>query len=599
MNGTSIPRPSRPTSSQELAAMAEDFQFQHTIPFKYWARSADTLYQEAGFAMEEGDYRKAYLMLWRHSILVLKHLNTHPEAKSPVNKIIAKPLRDRQSKEVFKRLEQLKPLIDREYEEWKSMTASQKQIEAERSHSRVRSYDSFSARDPTLSGKAKVLDVGDNQDLAIGLAQRDYQLRDARRRGTRQAGVTEELEMERRKGGTWDDWNVQDHKPPPESEHPLERKPEPKHEGSLPEGPINDIDEDEELRKQMEATRRWLDYNAVGEEEDTARVEDAFRHTMSPSSTTSSQSPTTGLKRTPSLPPPRLASRPYHYPSISRPKPLETERAHLDPRPAPLPPPLRPPKEAVAPTTHRLDSGPPERPRKEPEPAAAYKRLPSPTRAPRRPPKEQAAIEPPPKKERIAFRPAAYLENGDPIRPVFIPTRLKEEFLKIASDHTRKGLEMCGMLCGRPINNALFVSCLLIPEQKSTSDTCETENESGMLEYCINEDLLMLGWIHTHPTQTCFMSSRDLHTQAGYQVMMPESIAIVCAPRHEPSYGIFRLTNPPGLPHILQCTKTETFHMHDIDNIYTRASQPHGHVYHSDKLDFYVQDLRPETMRQV
>lgn len=26
--------------------MAENFQFQHTIPFKYWARSADTLYQE-------------------------------------------------------------------------------------------------------------------------------------------------------------------------------------------------------------------------------------------------------------------------------------------------------------------------------------------------------------------------------------------------------------------------------------------------------------------------------------------------------------------------------------------------------------------------
>ncbi|KAL2760976.1 hypothetical protein ACRALDRAFT_1038074 [Sodiomyces alcalophilus JCM 7366] len=591
MNGTSIPKPSRPTSSQELSAMAEDFQFQHTIPFKYWARSADTLYQEAGFAMEEGDYRKAYLMLWRHSILVLKHLNTHPEAKSPINKIIAKPLRDRQNKEVFKRLEQLKPLIDREYEEWRSMAASQKRIEAERSHSRAQSYESFSARDPTLSGKAKVLDVGDNQDLAIGLAQRDYQLRDARKRGTYQAGVTKELEMERRKGGAWDEWNAQGYTAPPESE----RQPETKLEPNSPEEPIHDIDEDEELRKQMEATRRWLDYNAMDGEEDTPRVEDAFRHTMSPSSTTapSHQSPTRGLTRTrtPSLPPPRLANRPYHYPSISQPKPVETEeRAHLDPRPAPMPPPLRPPKEAVA-SARRPDSGPPERPRKvAAEPT--YKRLPSPTRGPRRPPKEQA-IEPP-KKERIAFRPAAYLENGDPIRPVFIPTRLKEEFLKIASENTRKGLEMCGMLCGRPINNALFVSCLLIPEQKCTPDTCETENESGMLEYCINEDLLMLGWIHTHPTQTCFMSSRDLHTQAGYQVMMPESIAIVCAPRHEPSYGIFRLTNPPGLPHILQCTKTETFHTHDIDNIYTGAGQPHGHVYHSDKLDFYVHDLRPK-----
>lgn len=47
---------------------------------------------------------------------------------------------------------------------------------------------------------------------------------------------------------------------------------------------------------------------------------------------------------------------------------------------------------------------------------------------------------------------------------------------------------------------------------------------------------MVLGWIHTHPTQTCFMSSRDLHTHVGYQVMMPESIAIVCAPSKVPRY---------------------------------------------------------------
>ena len=41
---------------------------------------------------------------------------------------------------------------------------------------------------------------------------------------------------------------------------------------------------------------------------------------------------------------------------------------------------------------------------------------------------------------------------------------------------------------------------------------------------------MVLGWIHTHPTQSCFMSSRDLHTQVGYQVMMKESVAVVLAP---------------------------------------------------------------------
>lgn len=94
---------------------------------------------------------------------------------------------------------------------------------------------------------------------------------------------------------------------------------------------------------------------------------------------------------------------------------------------------------------------------------------------------------------------------------------------------------MCGILCGTSVNNALFISHLVIPKQTCTSDTCETDNEEEVMELCEREDVMVFGWIHTHPTQTCFMSSRDLHTQSGYQIMMPESIAIVCAPRSEPS----------------------------------------------------------------
>ena len=57
-------------------------------------------------------------------------------------------------------------------------------------------------------------------------------------------------------------------------------------------------------------------------------------------------------------------------------------------------------------------------------------------------------------------------------------------------------------------------------------------------------------------------------------------------------YGIFRLTNPPGLEHILHCSHTDTFHQHSIDNLYREAEQPDGHVYETDKMPFYVQDLR-------
>jgi len=104
----------------------------------------------------------------------------------------------------------------------------------------------------------------------------------------------------------------------------------------------------------------------------------------------------------------------------------------------------------------------------------------------------------------------------------------------------------------------------------------------------------MLGWIHTHPTQTCFMSSRDLHTHFAYQVMMPESIAIVCAPsKSEPDdWGVFRLTDPPGMGTIRDCRQTGLFHPHESGNIYTGALRP-GHVMEAKGLEFGVVDLRP------
>lgn len=138
--------------------------------------------------------------------------------------------------------------------------------------------------------------------------------------------------------------------------------------------------------------------------------------------------------------------------------------------------------------------------------------------------------------DEFTFKPSAFLENGDPLRPVFLPSQLRNQFLAVASSNTRLNLETCGMLGGILKSNALFITRLIIPEQTSTSDTCETLNEEELFDYCDKEELMVLGWIHTHPTQTCFMSSRDLHTHVGYQVMMPESIAIVCAPTKQPRY---------------------------------------------------------------
>lgn len=194
------------------------------------------------------------------------------------------------------------------------------------------------------------------------------------------------------------------------------------------------------------------------------------------------------------------------------------------------------------------------------------------------------------------FAPGAQLENGTPLRNVFIPPTLRTTFLRLAYKNTLKNVETCGFLAGTLRANALFVSALVVPKQEATSDTCEMTDESELFDYVDQHNLMILGWIHTHPTQTCFMSSRDLHTHSGYQMMLAESIAIVCAPSkgdtsHGGDFGVYRLTDPPGKMAILQCEKPGIFHPHDVDNIYTDAMRP-GHVMEIEGMDFEVVDLR-------
>lgn len=195
------------------------------------------------------------------------------------------------------------------------------------------------------------------------------------------------------------------------------------------------------------------------------------------------------------------------------------------------------------------------------------------------------------------FAPAAYLENETPLRTLFLPPTLRTTFLRVAHNNTLANLETCAFLAGTVISNALFVSKLIVPAQTSTSDTCEMTNESQLFDYVDSEsDLMILGWIHTHPSQTCFMSSRDLHTHASYQMMLAESVALVCAPSkgdtsHGGDWGVYRLTDPPGKTTILACQKPGIFHPHDVDNVYTDALRP-GHVVEAKGLEFELVDLR-------
>ncbi len=64
----------------------------------------------------------------------------------------------------------------------------------------------------------------------------------------------------------------------------------------------------------------------------------------------------------------------------------------------------------------------------------------------------------------------------------------------------------------------------------------------------------------THPSQTAFLSSIDLHTQFGFQIMVPEAVAIVCAPKYNETRS-FILTPNYGVKVISECSQGG-FHMH-------------------------------------
>ena len=88
------------------------------------------------------------------------------------------------------------------------------------------------------------------------------------------------------------------------------------------------------------------------------------------------------------------------------------------------------------------------------------------------------------------------------------------------------------------------------------------------------------------------MSSLDLHTHFPFQLTLPESIAIVCAPTQQPNYGVFRLTNPDGIEYISNCREPGLFHPHDTSiPIYHDVLHNTQHVRWVDK-PVILTDLR-------
>lgn len=433
---------------------------------------------QAAIYEREGNEQQTYLLLFRHAQLVLGDLRTHPDARQVQNRSILLQAELGVQNSLAK-LEILKPRLNKRHQRYEQLLRDRDARRAlENSSGVVHQYnpsthDDFgshrnSAADPAMARGTKALDAGDNGDLAVKLARSEIRRRATARKASRQAGISEEQERERRAAGIWGNWEEAFTKD-------------------------DQRDHQDTLSQQMQDLR--LQFNG--------NISDQTQ---------------TGVPR-PKLEDRRLI---YHYPAIPEQRAYKPDLSTIHSL-----------EDKVLEGKHE-DMQVPEVPPKSQETGVDSHTGSSEIFhggvSNRDVPVTVSPPQPELRPSTFTFKPSAYLENGSPLRTIFLPPDLRLHFLQLALPNTQANLETCGILCGTLISNALFISKLVIPDQESTSDTCETVNEDKLFDFVDGEDLMVLGWIHTHPTQTCFMSSRDLHTHSGYQAMMPESIAIVCAP---------------------------------------------------------------------
>ncbi|CAK4030717.1 AMSH-like protease sst2 [Lecanosticta acicola] len=525
---------SRPLNVEEITREGDAFEFSTHRSLQQWLRAAKMLLNEAAMCEEDGNYQMAYLYRYRHCQLILTKLPAHPEYRDERYKDeLARARREVMSG--LKKMEAWKPRIIQEYQRYvKAMERrnAERQRVQEECDQFARGSQAFdgSRRGSLASlGGAQSLNANENREFAVDLAEREIRRRDASRRSTKQAGISPSVVASRRQGFI-----------------------------------ANDVPGDDYSRT-SDGVREAGRYLQREPHRSSRDYEPQYRQRPSSS---------------------------YHYPTVpqreARMEWNESTWQHPPPsRPRQEPPPARPAKESLY--DYRATELPsrdapalPPKSRYSPPPHSP------PTASPSPPPASHQ-----PSGAKYTFKPTAFTESGSPLRTVLLPPDLRTAFLNLAHENTLRNLETCGILCATLISNALFITHLIVPDQTSTSDTCDTteEGDNALFDFCDSHNLLVCGWIHTHPSQSCFLSSRDLHTSSGYQVMLPEAIAIVCAPRYLPDWGIFRLTEPPGLEHILGCEQKGLFHPHAEEDLYTDALRP-GHVVEGPGLKFEVVDLR-------
>jgi len=92
--------------------------------------------------------------------------------------------------------------------------------------------------------------------------------------------------------------------------------------------------------------------------------------------------------------------------------------------------------------------------------------------------------------------------------------------------------EIGGYLVGKIIKDKVMIIDAIYATADSNPTFVSFDN---MLQFKIIEELekkgsdyTILGWFHTHPGMSLFLSGTDIATQKIYQALLPEAVAMVC-----------------------------------------------------------------------
>ena len=122
--------------------------------------------------------------------------------------------------------------------------------------------------------------------------------------------------------------------------------------------------------------------------------------------------------------------------------------------------------------------------------------------------------------------------------------------------------ETAGLLLGRHFNGIVYAEEISIGEQEGNAIHVEI-SEQALIDAVVQvseraDKMTIIGWWHSHPNLSSFMSGTDIATQSRYQNLFASAIAIVIDPVKysktlkiaDLDYGVYRLVNgqPNKLP---------------------------------------------------